>query len=95
MHSKQVTVYKDIVQPRMIDKGDIEKIASRLNLTAYLEGEHELMALEQAEASVIVHIKGQSLHDVAQASLQAGRLQSHENHRTTAWTTLCVITCST
>lgn len=41
---------------------------------AYLEGEHELVALEEAEACVVVHIKGQGLYNVAQASLQAGCL---------------------
>ncbi len=61
----------------------IEQVTSRLFLGAHLEGKHELVALKQAEAGVVVHVKGQSLHDVAQASLQAGRLQSHKNHRTT------------
>ena len=32
------------------------------------------MALKQAEACVVVDIKGQSLHNVAQAGLQAGCL---------------------
>ena len=41
---------------------------------AYLEGEHELVALKQAEAGVVVHIKGQRLNNVAQTSLQAGSL---------------------
>ena len=40
----------------------------------HLEGEHELVALKQAEAGVVVDIKGQSLHNVAQTSLQAGCL---------------------
>lgn len=41
---------------------------------SYLEGEHELVALEQAEACVVVDIKGQCLHNVAQTSLKAGCL---------------------
>ena len=73
----------------------IGKVPNRLCLGAHLEGEHELVALKQAEAGVVVHIKGQSLHYVAQASLQAGSLQSHKNHRnsvpTTVLITLCVI----
>ena len=32
------------------------------------------MALEQAEACVVVDVKGQSLHNVAQARFQAGCL---------------------
>lgn len=40
----------------------------------YLEGEHELVALKQAKTCVVVDIKGQSLHNVAQTSLEAGCL---------------------
>ena len=69
----------------------IGKAPNRLFLGAHLEGEHELVALKQAEAGVVVHIKGQSLHYVAQASLQAGRLQSHKNHSNTVLITLCVV----
>ena len=44
----------------------------------YLEGEHKLVALEEAEACVVVHIKGQGLHNIAQASLKAGCLPHKE-----------------
>ena len=53
--------------------------------SAHLEGKHQLVALKQAEAGVVVHVESQSLHNVPQPSLQARSLH-------TAWRctlTLC------
>lgn len=40
------------------------------DLDGHLEGEHELVLLEEAQACVAVHIKGEGLHDVVQPVLQ-------------------------